>query len=109
MDTYIPAFPKQKKQKAQKIKYPSLFPLGYCWGCYREFGLERHHIYSGNPDRQHSEQYGLYVHLCHNCHLNVTDEKDKELITKLKTEGQKRFQSVHGAGEFERIFGRNYL
>jgi hypothetical protein len=109
MDTYTPAYPKPK-QKRQKIhKHPPLFPLGYCWGCHREFGLDRHHIYGGNPDRQHSDRYGLYVHLCHKCHQSVTDELDRELIDGLHMEGQRRFESVHGAGEFERVFGRNYL
>ena len=102
-------YPKPKFKKIPKKKYPPLFELGYCWGCHREYGLEKHHIYGGNPDRKHSERYGLYVHLCYACHLSVTDEKDNELITNLKTEGQKQFESVHGYGEFMRIFGRNYL
>lgn len=105
----VQPIPKPKFKKARKIKYPPLFSLGYCWGCHRTIGLERHHIYGGNPDRQHSEQYGLYVDLCHDCHLNVTDEKDKELVTRLKREGQKRFEEVHGHDLFIQIFGRSYL
>lgn len=105
----VQQYPKPTYKKARKTKYPPLFELGYCWNCHRETGLERHHIYGGNPDRQHSERYGLYVSLCHICHRSVTDEKDRELIDRLKMEGQRRFQVVHGAGEFERVFGRNYL
>jgi hypothetical protein len=100
---------KPQRKKPRQKKHNPLFPLGYCWDCHRECGLQRHHVYGGNPDRRLSEQYGLYVDLCQKCHLNVTDEKDRELITRLKTEGQKRFEEVWGHDEFMRIFGRSYL
>lgn len=111
--------PKPKYSKIRKHKFPPLFDLGFCWGCHWKFSeynyrnLSRHHLYQGNPDRSHSEQYGLYVDLCGfgsvDCHLSVTDEKDQKLITYLQQEGQRRFEAVYGKGEFERIFGRNYL
>jgi len=102
-------YPKPVYKKPRKIKFSPLFELGYCFNCLRTYGLERHHIYGGNPDRQHSETYGLYVDLCHTCHLSVTDEKDRKLVTQLKIEGQKRFESIHGHEEFIKTFGRNYL
>jgi hypothetical protein len=101
--------PQHKRQKTKVQKNPPLFELGYCWGCYRTQGLERHHIYGSNPDRQHSERYGLYVDLCHECHLSVTNEKDKGLISRLKQEGQRRFEQTNSRDEFYKIFGRYYI
>jgi hypothetical protein len=105
----VQQYPKPIYKKTCKKKYPCLFELGYCWNCHRTVDLERHHIYGGNPDRQHSERYGLYVSLCTQCHRNTTDELDRGLIAQLKQEGQKRFEGVHGHSEFMRQFGRNYL
>jgi hypothetical protein len=102
-------FPKPTYKKQRKIKHKVLFRRGYCYNCHRSYGLEEHHIYGGNPDRQHSDDYGLVVDLCHTCHLSVTDEKDQGLINELKQKGQQRFEAVHGHEEFMRIFGRNYL
>lgn len=102
-------YPKPSYKKPRKKKWPPLFELGFCWGCLCTISLERHHLYGGNPDRSHSEQYGLYVGLCHDCHRSVTDELDKELIVRLKREGQKRFEGVHGHDLWMQVFGRNYL
>jgi hypothetical protein len=112
-------FPK-KHYKKQKIKHePPLFPQGFCYRCYwlygikRTAGLDKHHIF-GAANRPLSEQYGLYVPLCNEfqpeqCHLKVTNEKDREFITHLKQEGQRRFEERHTRQEFKEIFGRNYL
>lgn len=112
----VQPMPKPKIKKHKRKKHPPLFPLGYCWGCWLKYGeyrmqnLERHHIYGGNPDRQHSDDYGLYVDLCKfECHEEVTREKNQWLIDQIQQEGQRRFESVHGKEEFKRVFGRNYL
>jgi hypothetical protein len=113
----VQQYPKPKCKRQKRIKYPPLFEMGYCHRCYTKHGLKRitglhvHHLYGGNPDRQHSEVYGLYVHECVDCHSIITDERDKEYIAYLKQEGQRRFEAVHehGRDEFIRIFGRNYL
>ena len=108
-------YPKPKHTKVRKTKYTPLFPLGYCWGCREKYGqynyrsLERHHIYEGNPDRSHSEQYGLYVDMCNDCHRDMTDERDRQLKLRLKQEGQRRFVAVHGKREWMKVFGRDYL
>jgi len=111
----VQPLPKTSYKKARKKREPPLFLLGYCYRCYREYGLkrlhglERHHIYGGNPDRQHSDDYGLYIDLCHDCHLIVTDEKDSEFIAHLKKEGQRRFEARHTRQEFYDIFKIYYL
>jgi hypothetical protein len=96
---------KRQRDKVQKIK----FERGFCYNCHREYGLEPHHIYGGNPDRQHSDDYGLVVDLCHDCHLSVTDEKDQGLITRLQQDGQRRFEAIYGRNKFYEVFGRYYL
>jgi hypothetical protein len=107
--------PKPQIRKQRVKKYPPLFPQGFCLRCHRLYGgkniqsLECHHIYGGNPDRRHSDVYGLYVDLCHECHVIVTDEKDGKFTLWLKKEGQRRFEEVFGHDEFIRIFRRNYL
>ncbi|MDD5064994.1 MAG: hypothetical protein PHQ35_09605 [Phycisphaerae bacterium] len=105
----VQQFPKPQHKKPRTKKYGPLFPLGYCLGCLKEYGLERHHLYGGNPDRKLSEQYGLYCDLCQKCHLSVTDEKDRELSARLKQEGQRRFEAVYSRELFYQIFKRNYL
>jgi hypothetical protein len=115
-------FPKPTYQKVQKKKFPCLFERGFCWNCGIERYLEKHHIF-GKANRPLSEQYGLYLDLCHSytiqdgkklvevigCHNKVTDELDKELIYRLKQEGQRRFEAQFGHEEFMRLFQRNYL
>ena len=101
--------PKPKYQKVQKKKYPPLFPMGECWGCGCQAGLEIHHIMAGNPNRSLSEQYGLYVSLCRECHTRIQQYKDMAEVQRLKQEGQRRFEAVFREGMFLKIFGRSYL
>ena len=77
-------------------------------------GLDKHHIFFGNPDRQNSETYGLWVWLRHDMHIadspHRTPHNDREVDLMLKKIGQRAFEKVHGSREaFMRIFGRNYL
>lgn len=109
MDTYTPAYPKPAQKRQKVHRHPPLFPLGFCWACHRTIGLQKHHLYGGNPDRQHSERYGLYVSLCAECHRSVTDERNRKLIDRLKQEGQRRFEERYSRDEFYKIFGRYYL
>jgi hypothetical protein len=111
----VQPIPKPKFAKIRKKKNPPLFQLGYCWGCLEKYGeynyrnMERHHICSGNPDRQLSELYGLYVDMCNKHHDDMTNEKDRGLKMKLYQEGQRRLDAVHGEGKFMELFKRNYL
>ena len=101
-------FPKQKPQSVKKEeKYPPLFTEPE-WAYQK--GKEKHHIY-GAANRHLSEKYGLYVYLSQNRHLSVTDNIDKEFVTWLKQEGQRRFMKAYGATEqtFYEIFKKMYL
>lgn len=102
-------FGKPKKATRKEEKYPPLFPQDKeCYFCGSQQGLERHHIFGGVANRPLSEKYGLYVYLCQNCHINITNYKNKELCLKLKIEARKRFFDAYGANEqmFYDLFGR---
>lgn len=73
--------------------------------------MEKHHIFGGKPNRGHSEDCGLTVHLCKECH---TDNKrgvhgDKDIMEMLHKVGQAAFERSHSREEFVAIFGKNYL
>ena len=90
----------------------------HCYLCGRHEGsryqaMHWHHIFGGNPNRDHSEKYGLKVRLggyaCHEYGEHAV-HRDKEVDLKLKKEGQEAFERVHGSREdFRRIFGKSWL
>ena len=62
--------------------------------------------------RKYSEQYGLTVYLCPECHRNseVSVHKNREVNRTLKRIGQRAFESKCGSRDkFIKIFGKNYL
>jgi hypothetical protein len=105
-ETGLP-FGKPQSVKRKEEKYPALFTEPE-WAYQK--GKEKHHIY-GAANRHLSEKYGLYVYLSQNRHLSVTDNIDKEFVTWLKQEGQRRFMKAYGATEqtFYEIFKKMYL
>ena len=80
----------------------------------RHAGLERHHqnIFNG-ANRKLSEQDGLVVYLCHDCHneppLGV--HYNAEMMRWLKQKGQKMAMEKYGwtKEEFVQRYGKNYL
>lgn len=103
-------FGKPKKATRKAEKYPALFPQDReCYFCGSTQGLERHHIFGGVANRPLSEKYGLYLNLCKNCHLSVTDNKDIILVNQIKEDAQRRFEALWGHDKFIEVFGRNYL
>lgn len=81
-----------------------------CYLCGRLVYLERHHLFFG-ANRKPSENYGLWVWLCPDCHRTGKQavHKDYETNLRLKQAGQQAFERTHTREEFMRIFGRNYL
>lgn len=72
---------------------------------------EEHHIFGG-PNRTLSEQYGLKVDLCLECHQFGAHavHKDQAVMDELHRLGQEAFESQIGSREqFRKIFGRNWL
>lgn len=87
-----------------------------CWLCGRNGcgdPLDKHHIFGG-ANRSKSEQYGLYVYLCHNrCHENGPDavHRNPETAQRLHEYGQRLAMEEQNwtAEEFRFEFGKNYL
>lgn len=74
--------------------------------------LDKHHLFFGNPDRQLSEKYGLWVWIEHTHHIKMspykTPHNNRELDLKLKIIGQRAFEKAYPELNFIEIFGKNY-
>lgn len=90
-----------------------------CHYCGRVGQMHKHHIFGG-ANRKWSEKYGLFIHLCPECH-NMSDYSvhfNKDIMDSYHRLGQSSFElwyaTKHSAShaearaEFMRIFGRNY-
>lgn len=74
--------------------------------------LHEHHIFNG-PNRAKSEEYGVKVYLCPECHMYgphaVHRDPAGEENTWLKQRGQQAFEAIYGHNKFMEIFGKNQL
>lgn len=72
--------------------------------------LHEHHVFGG-PNRKFSEEYGLKVYLCPDCHLNGRQAVHRNGCTNIlmHIHGQRAFEKEHTREEFIKIFGENYL
>lgn len=106
-------FPKEKKKK-KRISHPASIlgsRKGMCYLCGRYGSTEEHHIFGG-PNRTLSEQYGLKVYLCLECHQfgKHAVHKDQAVMNELHKQGQEAFENQLGSRQqFMQIFGRSYL
>ena len=72
--------------------------------------LERHHIFAGVANRPLSEQYGLWVWLCHEHHTGKDGAQYcKEKAESLKRLAQIAFEARHSHEEWMETFRKNYL
>ena len=112
MDTGL-KFPKGEKKK-KRIPHPGSIlgsRKGCCYLCGKYGQTDEHHIFGG-PNRMLSEQYGLKVDLCLECHRfgKHAVHKDHAVMDELHRQGQEAFERQVGSREeFMKIFGRNYL
>lgn len=103
---------------------------GRCYLCGRYGQTEEHHIFGG-ANRKVSEQYGLKIQLCPQCHrgndgVHGSGLKAAGLKSGLKMSGQTAFENYYAAREyktkepdyfydrsprekFAQLFGVNYL
>lgn len=81
-----------------------------CYICRLAYGTEWHHIFGG-PNRKHSEEDGLKVRLCRNCHDQAHfDRNMSALIQKaLHIKGQEAYEREHTREEFMERYGRNHI
>lgn len=84
---------------------------GLCYLCGKYGPTEEHHIFGG-PNRRLSEEYGLKVNLCLECHQTgaAAVHRNKETMQMLHELGQQAFENQIGSRDgFMKIFGRNYI
>lgn len=107
-------FPKGITKKQKKKHHKSIIDRdtkGQRFICGKAGETERHHIY-GSANRKYSEQYGLTVYLCPECHRvsETAVHRNKEVRKTLQRIGQRAFENKCGSRqEFIKIFGKNYL
>ena len=107
-------FPKGISRKKRKGHHKSIIDRdikGQCFICQKRGYTERHHIY-GSANRKYSEQYGLTVYLCPECHRTseIAVHRNKEVRTTLQRIDQRTFEKKCGSRlEFVLMFGKNYL
>lgn len=75
--------------------------------------LHEHHIFPGNPNRRHCEEYGLKVYLCPDHHQYGVDsvhrDPEGENNVYLQRRGQQAFEQKYGHERFMEVFGKNRL
>lgn len=85
-----------------------------CFICQMAPGTEWHHLIPGNPQRRYSEEDGLKILLCHDCHERIHSSKGSGELLKLKQLGQIQWEMRYGTDGHEREqfmarYGRNWL
>ena len=105
----------KKPQKKKRQSHPkSILPgnrKDRCYLCGLPGPTEEHHIFGG-PNRRLSEEYGLKVDLCRECHQTgaAAVHRNKETMQMLHELGQQAFENQIGSRDgFMKIFGRNYI
>ena len=81
-----------------------------CYMCGKTVELERHHVMAGTANRKLSEQFGLWVWLCHDCHTGTDGaqyNREKGLI--LKRMAQRAFEARKSHAEWMELFKKNYI
>jgi len=81
-----------------------------CYLCGKQYGLELHHIFAGVANRRISEQHGLKVWLCHDCHTGQDGAQyNSEKGLYLKQMAQTAFEQTHTHDEWMRLIRKNYI
>ena len=114
-------FPKVPTKKKRKRHHPSIMHNKEDRTCFlcmlfdnnynMHYWLHEHHVFLGDPNRDHAEEYGLKVYLCVNHH-----ELDKraphrcaETRKLLEAMAQRKFEETYPDEDFRSIFGKNCL
>ena len=81
-----------------------------CYLCGKTVNLERHHIFGGVANRKISEQLGLWVYLCHDCHTGTEGAQyNKDTNLRLKRDAQRAFEAIRNRQTWMNWIGKNYL
>ena len=77
----------------------------HCFLCGRWNPEHVHHCLHGSR-RKAADKYGLTVHICTTCHMELHDHGDHD--RDLEETAQEAFEKRYGHDEWMRIFGKNY-
>lgn len=80
---------------------------GKCFICGCGGRLDTHHIFGG-PNRRLSDEDGLIVKLCRECH-ELVHGWDGSLRALLHEAGQREYEKTHTREEFMARYGKNYI
>lgn len=84
-----------------------------CAICGKEHGLHKHHIFFGTANRQLSEEDGMVVYLCPECHENGSRavHRNHETDLALKQAAERVWMADREADEdaFRARYGRSWL
>lgn len=82
-----------------------------CYVCGTTQGLHCHHVFFGNPNRKHSEKFGMKVWLCWEHHTGSTGaHQNRALDLHLKKLAQREFEARFGNRDaFRVVFGKSFL
>lgn len=85
-----------------------------CFLCGSEVELERHHCIHGNANRRLAEKDGLWVWLCHDCHLgqygvHEHGGRHMDLALKRVAEAAWMMENNKTAEDWIQRYGKNWL
>lgn len=80
-----------------------------CYLCGRHNASDKHHVFNGAGMRTKSEQYGLTVYLCRECHSSIHVNAVKRMD--LKRHAQERAMKLYGwsMDDWLEKMNKNYL
>lgn len=79
-----------------------------CFICGKQTELDCHHCLSGSSNRKNSEEDGLKMWLCRDCHRKVHNNRDIEL--QIKQLAQRRWEEEYGdRQDFISRYGKSWL
>lgn len=93
--------------KVEKIKITGDHP-DECFICGAVGPTDVHHCMHGTANRELADKYGLTVHLCHKCHMNLHD-RDSAVDRFLQGIAQVNFEKKYSREEWMKVFWKNYL
>ena len=82
---------------------------GKCYMCGSVGFTHEHHVFSGTARRRLSEEHGLKVYLCPDCHRRVHADAKLAQILKKHTEKMWMLENQKTIEDFIKVFGKNYI
>ena len=75
--------------------------------CGSRYNLDQHHIFYG-AYRQKSDEYGLLIYLCRDCHIALHNGKLADFDTFIKDKYQRIFEEKYSHQFWMQEFGKNF-